>query len=237
MEFTVIDYVLISILTLVLPAYGTWEHRRLLQELDAGRPNARLNAYKITMSVEWVLSFIVLSWWLFKRRALSDLGLGFETGLGWIIGGALTLIACGLLVAQTYTVLRSGKKMEEVRNQVEPLKALLPHDKREVRAFAALSVTAGICEELLYRGYLFAFIASVLGVWQAVVLSSLVFGIGHAYQGVTGILKTGGAGLVAAGLLLITGSLWAPMLLHVMLDLNSGYLGHRAIKLLESEVD
>jgi membrane protease YdiL (CAAX protease family) len=227
MEFHIFDYVLVSVLVLVLPVYGTWEHRRLMLDLDKGYPNARMNAYKITMIVEWTLSLIVIAWWIYKQRALPDLGLGFETGPGWKIGSALTLIACGLLVLQTVVIMRSSKKMEDVRKQIEPLQALLPHNGREARTFAALSITAGLCEELLYRGFLFAFFYSVLGVWQAVALSSLAFGLGHAYQGLPGILKTGGVGFVAAGLLLLTGSLWAPMLLHAVLDLNSGYLGHK----------
>jgi membrane protease YdiL (CAAX protease family) len=33
-----------------------------------------------------------------------------------------------------------------------------------------------------------------------------------------------------AGLLLLTGSLWAPMLLHAVLDVNSGYLAHKTLQ-------
>jgi membrane protease YdiL (CAAX protease family) len=235
MEFEIFDYVLVAILVLVLPAYGTWEHRRLIQNLDSGRPQARMAAYHTTIVVEWALSLLVLVWWLGRRRALSDLGLGFEGGLGWTIGGALTLVACGLFVAQTVAVVRSEQKLEDVRKQIEPLRALLPHNKRELGTFAALSITAGICEELLYRGFLLAVLTSALGIVPAVVLSSIFFGIGHAYQGLLGILKTGGVGLVMAGLFLLTGSLWAPMLLHAVVDANSGYIGHRSILLLERE--
>ncbi|MFH1754204.1 MAG: type II CAAX endopeptidase family protein [Candidatus Latescibacterota bacterium] len=235
MDFTAIDYILAAILILALPVYGTWEHRRLVHSLELGKSSARMNAYIITMFVEWMLSIIVLAWWLFNQRALPDLGLALNTGLGWKIGSSLTLIACALLVLQTIVVLRSRGKLQEVREQIKPLQALLPHDKREIRAFTALSITAGICEELLYRGFLFAFLSSMLGVWQAALLSSLAFGVGHAYQGLTGILKTGAVGLVMAGLLLLTGSLWAPMILHAMLDVNSGYLGHKAIKQFASE--
>ena len=42
-----------------------------------------------------------------------------------------------------------------------------------------VSITAGVCEELLYRGFLMAHLASFFGTWPAV-LSSLAFGIVHA---------------------------------------------------------
>jgi membrane protease YdiL (CAAX protease family) len=236
MEFEIFDYILLSILILVLPIYGAWEHGRLQQRLEMGNANARIKDYIITMIIEWALAIIVLAWWLYKRRTLSDLGLGLETDLGWKIGSAVALVACGLYVAQTILVLGNRQKLEQTRKQLEPLRALLPQDRREMRTFLALSITAGVCEELLYRGFLFAFLYSLFGAWPAVVLSAIAFGFGHAYQGVTGILKTGGAGLVMAGLFLLSGSLWVLMLLHAVVDASGGYLAHRVIQLPEREV-
>ncbi len=48
----------------------------------------------------------------------------------------------------------------------------------------------------------------------AALLSSLVFGLGHAYQGPKGVLKTGLFGLAIAGLCLLTGSIWLLIVLH-----------------------
>jgi membrane protease YdiL (CAAX protease family) len=236
MEFDFFDYILLSILIIVLPVYGAWEHRRLHQRLETGKANARIKDYIITMVIEWSLTIIVLAWWLYQRRTLSDLGLGLETDLGWLIGSAVALIACGLYVAQTIGVLGNNKKLEQTREQIEPLRALLPQNRREMRAFYALSITAGICEEILYRGFIFAFFYSLFGPWAAIVLSAIVFGFGHAYQGITGILKTGGAGLVMAGLFLLSGSLWVLMLLHAVVDASGGYLGYRANLLPEGEI-
>jgi membrane protease YdiL (CAAX protease family) len=64
-----------------------------------------------------------------------------------------------------------------------------------------------------------------------VLLAAAIFGLGHAYQGPKGILKTGLVGLVLGGLFALTGSLWAPMLVHVVMDLLAGYVGRRAIQL------
>lgn len=231
MEIQIIDYILVFILAIALPAYGTWAHRRLLQELDAGQTGARFKAYIYTIIIEWAMSLIVLAWWFYAGRSFHDLGLGLERDPGWKIGASITLAACGLLVLQTVVVLRSKKKTEGARGQVEPLQAVLPHDSRELHTFYALSLTAGICEELLYRGFIFVYLHSVFGVIPAVILSSLVFAVGHTYQGLSGILKTATVGLIMAGLLLLTGSLWAPMLLHAVLDVNSGYLAYRILQL------
>jgi membrane protease YdiL (CAAX protease family) len=95
-------------------------------------------------------------------------------------------------------------------------------------------VTAGLCEELLYRGFLMAYIGALWGFWPAVILSSLVFGLGHAYQGTSGIATTGTIGLILAGLFVLTGSLWVPMLLHAATDLFAGSLGRRVVERIPS---
>ena len=68
-----------------------------------------------------------------------------------------------------------------------------------------------------------------MDLWLAVVLSSIAFGFGHMYQGKIGIVKTGGIGLALAGLYVLTGSLWAPMVLHAFVDVNSGFVGRKAM--------
>ena len=58
-------------------------------------------------------------------------------------------------------------------------------------------MTAGVCEELVYRGFMIAYFSAALGVsfWVAAVLSSVAFGIAHFYQGPAGILRTGLVGM------------------------------------------
>ncbi len=72
------------------------------------------------------------------------------------------------------------------------MRALLPQTATEKRWFDAVSVTAGICEEIIYRGFLFAYFAAWLpgaAAGVVIVLAGLVFGLGHLYQGAAGIVK------------------------------------------------
>ena len=63
----------------------------------------------------------------------------------------------------------------------------------------------------------------------AALLSSLAFGLGHAYQGPKGTLQTGLFGLAMAGLYLLTGSIWLSMVLHAVIDMVSGGIGREGI--------
>ena len=64
----------------------------------------------------------------------------------------------------------------------------------------------------------------------AVLASTLMFGLGHAYQGAAGIVRTGIVGLLCAGAYVATGNLLAPMLLHVVIDATSGMVAYLALR-------
>ena len=54
----------------------------------------------------------------------------------------------------------------------------------EMRRFTWLGITAGIVEELIFRGYLVWYFSSFVPLWAAIVITAVAFGIGHAYQGI-----------------------------------------------------
>ena len=55
--------------------------------------------------------------------------------------------------------------------------------------------------------------------WAAVIVTSLVFGLAHSYQGPAGMARVSLVGLALAGLYLLSGSLWLPIVAHAILDL------------------
>ena len=98
------------------------------------------------------------------------------------------------------------------------------------RAFDAVSVTAGVCEEVIFRGFLIAYLMAALGApfWVAGLLSSVIFGFAHAYQGPAGIPRTAAVGGMLAILYGLTGSLWAPIVAHAVIDITSGRIAFAA---------
>jgi membrane protease YdiL (CAAX protease family) len=102
------------------------------------------------------------------------------------------------------------------------LRTLLPRTGRERAAFVALAVTAGVGEELAYRGYVISVLAGLLGPVGAAVLSSVVFGVLHAYQGPLGVARTAALGGLLAWGFLASGSLWPPIAAHALLDVVLG---------------
>lgn len=105
------------------------------------------------------------------------------------------------------------------------LERLLPRTGRERAMFVLLSVSAGIGEELAFRGFLIPALDVATGSRSlAVVVSSLAFGMLHSYQGRGGVMRAGALGAVLAAPLLATGSLYPSIAAHALFDLIAGLL-------------
>ncbi len=85
-------------------------------------------------------------------------------------------------------------------------------------------ITAAFLEEFIFRGFLLNAIDTLLGrtnwsMWVSVVISSVIFGLIHAYQGITGILITGSIGFIFGIAFVINGRrLWPLILMHGLID-------------------
>ena len=113
---------------------------------------------------------------------------------------------------------------------------LSPRTRFEMGWFVALSLTAGFCEEFIFRGYLIWVFRPVLGLWGAAAFSVVVFALAHAYQGAKGILSTGFIGLLFTLVVLITGSLWPAIALHALLDIGQGLIAWLVLRRMADEV-
>jgi membrane protease YdiL (CAAX protease family) len=89
----------------------------------------------------------------------------------------------------------------------------------------AMWFTAGFLEELLWRGYLMNRLVDLQGketklTWAiALVGSAIIFGLGHTYQGLGGVIKITAVGLLfGAAFLTIRRNLWPLVFAHALLD-------------------
>ena len=222
------------------PVVGHVLHRRFEGRLrtDAG---ARRSFYARLLVLEWGLALLALVVWL-SAPGVDAAAVGLRWPQAWPgpIAVAATVLVLGFVVVST-RALRSGALAQaaaEVRRPghsppargrhaepaVHATLALLPRTTAERRLFTLVGITAGVCEEWLYRGFLLAVVAAVGGGGLPepvlIAIAALAFGLAHAYQGLAGIVSTGVLGGVMAGLYLGTGSLLLPVVLHAVVDLR-----------------
>jgi hypothetical protein len=145
--------------------------------------------------------------------------------LGVLAGMALVAV---LMLRRGFLRPADEAALEHVRQRTRHLERMLPATGRERSWFFALAVTAGICEELLYRGYIIWYLSHWFAIWPAAALAAVVFGIGHAYQGWRGVITTAFVGAFLAAVYILTGSLYPGMIMHALMDAHSGHLMQRA---------
>lgn len=105
----------------------------------------------------------------------------------------------------------------------------MPHTSGELCLFRGLALTAGICEEILFRGFVLWYVSLWTGLVPAAVISCVLFGFAHAYLGPSHVLRSALIGVFLVVLVIAGGSLWPAMIVHAAVDLNSGDLSFRAL--------
>jgi len=105
---------------------------------------------------------------------------------------------------------------------------LFPRTPLQKALFVLLALTAGICEEFLFRGFVMAalFRAGLAG-WLVVVLSSAMFGVAHIYQGRGGSVGTSILGTLFALVRIAYHSLLPAVAWHAVLDIVAGIAGSK----------
>ena len=105
------------------------------------------------------------------------------------------------------------------------MKILMPQSLAEVVSWIVLSGVAGICEEIVFRGYLQRqFLAWTGKDAAAIVLQAIVFGTAHAYQGIRGIITIIIYGALFGILVVMCKSLRPGMIQHFLQDSSVGIL-------------
>lgn len=190
--------------------------------------HAPVRIYIATMIYEWLLTGYV--WWGLRRSGLplheliggrwkrvgdffSDIALAVSVWFGTLLVIAVAAIAMGMD--------HSGN-IEEARKQ---LGFLAPQSGLEVVLWICLSATAGFCEEIIFRGYLQKQFTRLLrNRWTAVIVVSILFGLGHGYEGLQRMLLIALLGVAFGVMSLLRNSLRPAMMAHTLQDTISGLL-------------
>jgi membrane protease YdiL (CAAX protease family) len=211
----------------VLAAIGGWAigHKIFTGQLSATANPNRVSFYAVTLFYEWLLFVLVVvgvrrngasvitvlgQRWHSVREVLRDIGIaaGFwivTAMLLWIFGWLLRIAALGRNVS------------------------MLPHRGIELTLWIALSVTAGFCEETVFRGYLQRqFMALTQSAPAGILLSAAAFGAAHAYQGFRMVILIGLYGAMFGILAYWRGSVRPGMIAHAWNDSLNGVLASLA---------
>jgi len=204
---------------------GVWA---FLSWFMAGRVRAppnphRVRMYLLTIVSEWLvfayvaagvrrrgasISVVLGNRWSSGRQLVRDIG----------IAAAFWVISVGILALFA--------RLLHIDSSSRTVQFMLPHGALEMTLWVAVSVSAGICEETIFRGYLQRqFIALTRSTPVGIVLAAVAFGAGHAYQGWRLTILIGIYGLMFGVLAYWRGNIRPGMIAHAWQDSLSGILG------------
>lgn len=229
-NMTLLDHGLVVLITLIYPVAGLIGFRRLLRRVAAGASFNRSQLYRHTIMGHWMLFFVCMAIWLGAARPWPALGFGLQLDLWFALAATLTLLGIAVLVQQIRQVNSATQEdIAGIRARFGSLSILIPQNGNELARFYGLSFTAGIVEEVLWRGYLIWYLSQFMPMWGAVLVSTLGFGLAHAYQGLSHLPQITVVGAVFAALYVISGSIWLPIILHAAVDILQGRLAYDVI--------
>ena len=182
----------------------------------------RVLQYLLTLVWEWML-FAFCIWGARKSgtslrqivggrwREIEDVLIDVLTAAGFWVAAMVALAFAARLLNLT-----GGNQLEEVRRQIG---FLVPRSTLETALWILLSMTAGFCDEIIFRGYLQRQMAALTGnVWAGIAVSGLIFGCAHGYEGAGRMVLVGIYGMMFGLLAHFRRSLRPGMIAHAFHD-------------------
>lgn len=186
-------------------------------------PN-RIGVYERSMFFEWLvlalvivgvrlhgspLSVVLGERWRSFRQVLRDVGIA-------ILFLIVSIVASSIMASYLHG--GAGDKAAQF---------LLPRGGVEMALWAALSISAGICEEAVYRGYLQRqFTALTKNVPAGIILSAMAFGGAHSYLGLGPAVRIGLLGAMCGILTYWCGTVRPGMIAHALQDMLGAIIRH-----------
>lgn len=182
----------------------------------------------------WLLCGAVAGVWWFNDRSWELIGL--KSHLEWPSGWPLIVFALFALlyVWDTISEVNNQKNREVTAENLQSELGFLPATGYEYFHFIFLALTAGICEEFIFRGYFIRYFQCLLGSEEtytlAILLPALIFGAVHFYQGWRAVIKITAMAIMFGYVFVHTGSLWVLMMVHAFIDLLGGFIAWQLMR-------
>jgi uncharacterized protein len=212
-----LSHLLAAYAVLIAPWLSCVLYQRARKRLLAGDRLAKVRFYRSGVAEQIVTTALVLALWLWG--GISRFALGIQAPYSWLWTASVLVVLVTILL---WSGARLRPKAEKIRKRFQDSLGMLFSESHQERLwFGALSVGAGISEELVYRGFLMWYLGGYIphiNTTEKILLTSIAFGLGHVYQGWKRAIPTGIMGAVLALLYVLSGSLLLPAVVHAASD-------------------
>lgn len=227
MQPTYIDHILVLLLGLALPFLSGIRGSEKLGQMYFDE-RIRRRFYISNSLVLWIMTAMVLGIWYWNKRSFELMGFRApEPGLTATILAAVLII---LYVADVMYSMLSPKELAKTQEQWESSVPFLPEKYRELPAYTFMCITAGVCEEIMYRGFLVNYFIDPMSrsfPYMAAIFPAVLFSIAHFYQGYMAMFKIFLLSMLFALIFIFSKSLLYVVIIHFLIDFTGGVVAIR----------
>lgn len=209
---------------IIFPAYIILTYKNNKEKIKAN-DKFRLVDYKQTILIFWGFTILILVNQSSYKQ--PDLNLYPKFSL---INAGLTILVLGFAYLQYRTIKISSDNFNSIKERLKDIYDFLPKNHNELIWFSLLSVSAGVCEEIIFRLFLFEFLKEYTGLIMAFLTTNLIFTITHIGSGKRNLISSFILGLLFSVIYYFTNNIWIAVVLHVSIDINIGLLGYKINK-------
>ncbi|HEY5772711.1 MAG TPA: CPBP family intramembrane glutamic endopeptidase [Chitinophagaceae bacterium] len=227
-----VDHIIAFLVCIALPLYAARQRTKGTTHIHFSSDQKKQIYISGSFSL-FVMGAIVVSIWLIFQRPLSELGLtqpGNFRSWWW-----LAIIFVLVYLLDVFVSLSSKKEIDKTIEDFKRRTPFLPTKNSELPEYLLMCFSAGVFEEIVYRGYLITYCWYLFEGYTyqqmiAVVLPALAFSVAHFYQGAKAVLKIFFFALFFGYLFIYSGSLLIVMILHFLVDAAGGLLTIKYMK-------
>jgi len=228
-EFNLWDHLFAFAVFIVYPLYEWRTFPAYARLVEAEGEPAKINGYVQTVARWLGFAAILALLWAVQGRDWAELGFRTTSPFRHLLGVVLGCALLALIVWQWRSLLRDEEALAGLFDGAGQLAAFMPRTGRELKWFYGVSINAGLTEEMIWRGFLLAYLEPIVGIVIASVLSVAAFTFGHIYQGAAQLPAIAFLSSVFVALYLVSGSLLCPIVFHALVDVVQGRYIQRAI--------
>ncbi|QCR32493.1 CPBP family intramembrane glutamic endopeptidase [Lysinibacillus sp. SGAir0095] len=226
-------WIIIIFTLLYEPIIGYFEYQKFkIAVREDG--NVRTKYYKKLIVDLWIPTISILLLVIVTEINLKDIGIAMPTintgPQGSVVTYSILIIVFLYLLIVLYNCVgyhfssKIRKKFiqaKESQLNTVSFSEIMPVTREEKHIWNYVSLTAGVTEEIIYRGFLifaFSYLFPDLSIWLVLIFTSLLFGLAHTYQGFSGVIRTTVVGVLFACLYIGIGSILPLIVLHFLID-------------------
>lgn len=224
------DYLLVLVFGILLPFVSGVRSAAVFKEMKTQFDSATKRRFYLGNSFFlFIIAAVIILVWGLYQRPYSELGFATPASLGrsiqwWMIGLFVCLYALDIIYS-----LADSSELEKAMTSMNDQTPFMPSQLRDLPAYIVMCISAGVFEEIVFRGYMINFFKALFvgipaaAAW-AVITPAIIFSLAHYYQGPKAVFKILVLSLLFGMIFWHSGSLYAVIILHFLVDFASGLL-------------